>query len=168
MKRLSKCVILMCILVLSINMSVYAADDESESCTVELTSFAEEDTSDEVDQFVDGIYNVGSNARASMTGVMQLSQAGTKIQANYSTSYTSVVDQIGVKNVKLDYKGSLGVWYNIITLDDRYRTNKSTYAGAFTCAGVPGRIYRLQATHYIKNGSYTQNRYNITEDLTFR
>lgn len=168
MKRLSKVIILICILIFGMNMSVYAAEDESESSIVEQTSFIEEDMSDEAEQFVDGIYNVDPNARASMTGVIQLSQTGTKLHAYYSTSYTSTVDKIGVKNIKLDYKGSLGIWYNIITLEDRYLTNKSTYTGDFSCTGVPGRIYRLQATHYIKNGSYTQNRYNITEDLTFR
>lgn len=168
MKKLSKWIVLVFVLLFCLNINVCAAEDENESINVELESFIEEETVDEVDQFVDGIYNVGPNARASMTGMLRLSQAGTKIQADYSTSYTSTVDRIGIKNIKLDFKGSLGVWYNIITLDDRYRTNKSTYSGFFTCNGVPGRTYRLQATHYIKDGSYTQSRPNITEGLTFR
>lgn len=168
MKRWSKWFILICILTFCMNINVCAADDEDESVNEEQTSFIEGDVVDTVDQYVDGIYNVGPNARAYMTGVIQLSQVGSKLQAYYATSYTSTVDRIGVKNIKLDYKGSLGVWYNIITLEDRYLTNKSTYTGAFTCNGVFNRTYRLQATHYIKDGSYSQSRKNITENLTFR
>lgn len=168
MKKLNKWIILICALTFCLNIRVYAMDDETEMDNVEQMTFVEEDTINEVDQFVDGIYNVSPNARASMVGVIQLSQAGTKLQANYSTTYTSAVDKIGVKNIKLEYKGSLGLWHTIITLDDRYRTNKSSYSGSFTCSGIVGRTYRLQSTHYIIDGSYTETRNNITGNLTFK
>lgn len=167
MKRWSKWIVLICILIFGMNMNVYAAEDENESGSEEQASVIEEDIVDEVDQYVDGIYNVSPNARASMVGIIRLSQAGTKLQANYSTTYTSTVDKIGVKNIKLEYKSSLGLWYTILTFDDRYRTNKSSYSGSFTCNGVVGRTYRLKATHYIINGSYSESRNNVTGTLTF-
>lgn len=158
------------VLVCSMGITV-CAEDDLEDISVEQMSFEENDGSSyeagENDQYVDGIYNVGVNARASMTGVIRLLKSGSKLGASYSTDYTHTVDKIGVKNVKLDYKGSLGIWHNIITLDNRYRTNASTYLGSFTCTGVVGRTYRLKATHYIIDGSYTETRNNVTLDFTF-
>lgn len=157
----------MLIVVFCMNMTVYAADEEIELDSEEQIAYTEGDTLDEIDQYVDGIYNVNEYMRATMSGLIQLSQSGAKLQANYSTGYTSTVDVIGVKNVKLQYKGSLKIWYTVITIDDRHVNNDSIYAGAFTCNGVVGRTYRLKATHYIKLGSYTETRDNSTLELTF-
>lgn len=169
--KISKLLSLILIMVLSINMTVFAEDDDSEPIDTEQSSFIEDDEQiqepEDFDQYVDGIYNVGKNARASMTGVIRLGRSGTKLIANYSTDYTQKVDRIGVKNITLQYKGALGIWHTITTLDDRYSTNTSSYQGAFSCSGVVGRTYRLKATHYIVNGSYTETRNNITDNLTF-
>lgn len=167
MKRWSKLIILIFILTFSISMNSFAMGEEIELDSDEPVSYTEDDTVGEVDQFVDGIYNVNEFARASMSGVIRLVQSGTKLQGSYSTSYTHDVDKIGVKNVKLQYKGSLKVWYTIVTLDDRYRKNESVYMGSFTTAGTIGRTYRLKATHYIIDGVYTETRDNITGELTF-
>lgn len=122
----------------------------------------------EPDQYVDGIYNVGENARANLTGLVRLSQYKTKLQADYSTGYSYKVSKLGIKNLKLQYKGSLGIWYTIITIDDRYRTDTMTYVGSFTCNGTIGRTYRLQGTHYAVVDGTTISRFNTTENLTFR
>lgn len=162
--------IFLLILILSMGITVCAESDE-EDTNVEQMSFEEIEGAqyeiDENDRYVDGLYNVNGNARASMTGVIRLVKSGTKLVANYSTDYTHSVDKIGLKNIKLDYKGSLGIWHNIITLDNRYSTNVSAYQGAFSCTGVIGRTYRLKATHYIIDGSYTETRNNVTENFTF-
>ena len=167
MKKINILLSLLLVFVLCINMTAYAEDD-SESIDTEQSSFTEID-GEAIDfvEYVDGIYNVSKNARASMTGVIRLGKNGSKLFANYSTDYTYAVDKIGIKNLKLQYKGSLGIWHNIITLDNRYSTNSSTYQGGFSCSGVIGRTYRLKATHYVINGSYTETRNNVTENFTF-
>lgn len=163
-------ILLACILLFSMSMTVFA-EGETEDISTEQDSFIEYDGQQidfgEQDSYVDGIYNVGPNARANMVGIIRLVKSGTKLGASYSTDYTYAVDKIGLKNIKLDYKGSLGIWHNIITLDNRYNTNASSYQGAFSCTGVIGRTYRLKATHYIIDGSYTETRNNVTEDFTF-
>lgn len=168
--KISKLFSIVAILFFSIGMTVNAEED-LESVDTECSSFTENDElwneNFEGDQYVDGIYNVSGNARASMTGVIRLCQSDGKLVANYSTSYTYSVDKIGVKNIKLQYKGSLGIWHDIITLDNRYRTNAAAYQGAFSCSGVIGRVYRLKGTHYIVDGSYTETRNNVTDTLTF-
>lgn len=121
----------------------------------------------EIDEYVDGIYNTSEYARADISGVIRLAKSGTTLYGSYTTSYTYAVDRIGVKNVKLQYKSSLGVWYTLVTLDNRYVTNDSFYAGSFTTTGTFGRTYRLKCTHYITNDSTTQTRSNETEELTF-
>ncbi|MDO5408970.1 MAG: hypothetical protein Q4F21_00770 [Lachnospiraceae bacterium] len=171
MKNGRKILFLVLVLVVGLNSTAYAANDV-ESGSKEVDSLVvNENSSISVEdsiQSVDGIYNVDGKARASMTGVINLSQAGGKLVGNYSTTYTKVVDRIGVKNIKLQYQGALKIWYTIITVGDKYTTNDSGYMGAFTCDGVFGRTYRMSATHYIKNDSYTETRNNITEGLTFR
>lgn len=167
MKRWNKWIVFVIILTFGMNMSVYAAEEEIELDSNESVVYTEGDTIDEVDQYVDGIYNVSEYMRASMTGLIRLAKSGTKLHGSYSTSYTHDVDRIGVKDVKLQYKGSLGIWYTIITLDDRYFTNESTYMGSFTTTGTIGRTYRLKATHYVKDGSYKETRNNVTGELTF-
>lgn len=162
-------VLLACILLLVMGITAYAEDD-SENVDTEQQSFTEEGTladEDEFDCYVDGIYNVGANARASMAGVIRFGRSGTKLLANYTTTYTHTVDRIGIKNVKLQYKGSLGIWHTIVTLDDRYSRNDSVYMGSFSCTGVFGRTYRMKGTHYIIDGSYTETRNNVTLELTF-
>lgn len=171
--KMSKVITLVFAIILCLNITVYAQEyDETESDSEELQSFVEADGFDEesmiIDQYVDGIYNVGKNARAAMTGVIRLYQSGSKLAAVYSTDYTYAVNRIGVKNIKLQYKGSLGIWHTIITLDDRYSTNSSAYQSSFSCSGVIGRVYRVKGTHYIVDGSYTENRNNVTGELTFR
>lgn len=168
--KAGKFFLLLIIVVFSISMTAFAEDD-SEPIGVECSSFIEDDElwneAGEWDQYADGIYNVGANARSSMTGVIRICKSGSKLVANYSTAYTCVVDKIGIKNLKLQYKGSLGIWHDIITLDNRYRTDAAAYQGAFSCSGVIGRTYRLKGTHYIINGSYTETRNNVTLDFTF-
>lgn len=167
----SKLVILSVIMIFSMGMTAYAEEDDSEPVDVEQSSFVEDNNLweeiGESDTYVDGIYNIGTNARVSMTGVIRLGKSGSKLIADYSTVYTVSVDRLGVKNIKLQYKGSLGIWHNAITLDDRYRTNAAAYQGAFSCDGVIGRTYRLKGTHYVINGSYTETRNNVTDTLTF-
>ena len=170
--KIKNLIIFLFVLVISMNTTVYAQGDDSEETDTEESTFISYtdqwcDTT-EVDQYVDGIYNIGENARANMTGVIRLYQSGTKLCCNYSTVYTYSVNRIGVKNIKLQYKGSLGIWHNIITLDDRYRTNAANFMGSFTCDGVVGRTYRVKGTHYISDDSYSETRNNETEGLTFR
>lgn len=167
----SRFAILSLILIFSVGMTAYAEEDDSEPVDIEQSSFTEDsnlwEEMTESDPYVNGIYNVGENARANMTGIVRLGKSGSKLIADYSTVYTYSVDRIGVKNIKLQYKGSLGIWHNVITLDDRYRTNSGAYQGAFSCSGVIGRTYRLKGTHYIINGSYTETRNNVTLELDF-
>lgn len=168
MKKIwSKLISCILVVVFCINMSVYAADDEIELESDERVEYTEGTVIENLDEYVDGIYNISENARASMTGVIRLGRSGTTLHASYTTSYTVAVDKIGVKNVKLQYKSSLGIWYNLITLDNRYVTNDSFYAGSFSTTGTFGRTYRLKCTHYITNDSTTQTRSNETEELTF-
>lgn len=168
---IKKVVVIVFILTLSFNITVHA-QEEDEDISCEQQSFEEYDGllegMEDATQYVDGIYNVGANARASMAGVIRLYQGTSKLSAVYSTDYSTAVDKIGVKNIKLQYKGSLGIWHTIITLDDRYRTNASAYQGSFSCSGVVGRVYRVTGTHYIINGSYTESRNNVTGELTYR
>lgn len=173
MKKLIKnstCVICLIILVCSMGLTAFAESDE-ESIEVETTSFSEGgdywDNINDFDEYVDGIYNVGENVRTNMVGVIRLCKSGSKLVSMYSTSYTHSVDKIGLKNIKLQYKGSLGIWHDIITLDNRYWTNESAYQGSFSCSGVIGRVYRMKGTHYIIDGSYTETRNNVTENFTF-
>lgn len=159
--------ILLFILMLSININVHAASEETELDSDEQIEYEEGIVIEDWDEYVDGIYNANPNARASITGVVRLGRSGSKLGGSYSTSYDYAVDKIGVKNVKLQYKSSLGIWYNLVTLDDRYVTNDSLYAGSFTTTGTFGRIYRLKCTHYITNDGTTQTRDNVTGELTF-
>ncbi|MDY4971795.1 MAG: hypothetical protein SO101_16340 [Lachnospiraceae bacterium] len=171
LKNIIKIVCLSILLIFCMGMTVLAEEDDSESTEIEQLSFIEDDELlkeiDEFDSYVDGIYNVSENARAAMSGVIRLGKSGSKLIANYSTSYSYAVDKIGVKDVKLQYKGSLGIWHTITTLDDRYRTDSSLYQGAFSCSGVIGRTYRMKGTHYVIDGSYTETRNNVTDTITF-
>ena len=162
--------IMVFVIVFCVSATVYA--EEPEDISVEQQSFVKSDgyvdESGEIDQYVDGIYNVGANARASMTGLIRLYQSGTKLASVYSTTYTVDVNKIGVKNIKLQYKGSLGIWHTIITLNDEYRNNASVFQGSFSCSGVIGRVYRVKGTHYIIDDVYSEYRDNVTGELTFR
>lgn len=159
--------ILLIVLVLSMNINVYAANEEIELDSDEQIEYEEDISIENWDEYVDGIYNTNANARVSITGVVRLGRSGSKLGGSYSTSYDCTVDKIGVKNVKLQYKSSLGIWYNLITLDNRYVEDASFYAGSFTTTGTFGRTYRLKCTHYITNNGTTQTRNNVTEELTF-
>lgn len=157
----------MCVFVFCMNINVYAAEEEIELDCNEQVEYVEGGSIDEVDSYVDGIYNTSVQARTGISAVIRLAKSGTTLYGSYTTSYTYAVDKIGVKNVKLQYKSSLGVWYNLITLDNRYVEDASFYAGSFTTTGTFGRTYRLKCTHYITNDSTTQTRSNETEELTF-
>ncbi len=166
MNKVKKIVALVIVMVLCISVTAFAA--ESDDITTEVNSFEEvESWEGEVDQYVDGKYNISSNARAALTGTLRLSQSGSTLVSSYSTTYSYDVDKIGIRNVRLMYLTSLKVWNTIVTLDNRYRTDASTYAGAFTITGTFGRTYMLSATHYVTNGSTTQTKYNETSELTF-
>lgn len=169
--KIGKLLCILSILVFSINITAYA-EENVEDAEIEQTSFIKHDGSweeiDEFDQYVDGIYNVSNNARTAMSGVIRLCQSGTKLCCNYSTSYSYNVNKIGVRNIKLQYKGSLGIWHTIITLDNEYRNNASDFMGSFSCSGVVGRTYRVKGTHYISDDNYSESRNNETEGLTFR
>lgn len=166
MKILNKWIVFLFILTFCISINVCAEEGEIE-VDGEKVQYIEGDYIDEADKYVDGIYNVSVQARTGMTGVIRLSQVGAKLCGSYSTSYTHVVDKIGVKNVKLQCKNSLKVWCTIITLDDRYLNNNSLYAGSFTTTGTIGRTYRLKATHYVTENGSTQTKANVTGELTF-
>ncbi|MDD7388576.1 MAG: hypothetical protein PUG60_02755 [Lachnospiraceae bacterium] len=163
--------ILLVSLIFCFEITAFAEEDDSEPIDIEQSSFTEYDdvfySVDEFEQYVDGIYNVSENARTNMTGVIRLGKTGSKLFASYSTVYSYPVDKIGVKNIKLQYKGSLGIWHDITTLDNRYSTNASAYQGGFSCTGVIGRVYRLKGTHYVIDGSYTETRNNVTDTITF-
>lgn len=161
-----KCVILIFALAACFNMTAFAT--ENDSITTEVNSFEELDSwTGESENSVDGIYNVYPNSRASMSGVLTLSKSGTKLYASYSTTYPSTVSRIGVKNVRLMYKSTLGLWNTIVTLDDRYETNSDSFLGAFSVTGTPGRTYTLSATHYYKSSVSSESRYNETDELKF-
>lgn len=150
------------------NMNAYADElDDDEVDTGERVEYVEGDTVEQIDQYVDGLYNSNENARAMLSGMIRLAQSGTKLYGSYSSSYTYVAERIGVKNVKLQYKGSLGLWHTIITIDNRYFSNSATYTGSFTTTGVIGRVYRLKGTHYATYNGSTETRNNVTENLTF-
>lgn len=155
------------LVVFCMNVNVHAADNENELDSDEIVEYVEGEVLENYDEYVDGIYNTSENARVSITGVIRLAKSGTKLGGSYTTSYTYAVDKIGVKNVKLQYKSSLGIWYNLITLDNRYVTNEAFYAGSFTTTGTFGRTYRLKCTHYITDSGVTQTQSNITGELTF-
>lgn len=155
------------IFVFCLNVNLYAKAEELELDSDEQVEYVENETIDEIDEYVDGIYNTSEYARADISGVIRLAKSGTNLHGSYSTSYTYAVDKIGVKNVKLQYKSSLGIWYNLITLDNRYVTNDSLYGGSFTTTGTFGRTYRLKCTHYITDDGTTKTRDNVTGELTF-
>ncbi|MDY2626735.1 MAG: hypothetical protein SOW08_00230 [Lachnospiraceae bacterium] len=170
-RKLERIMVFVVLAVFCLNITVCAQENDVDiSCEQE--SFVEYDDQindiGEIDQYADGIYNVGTNARASMSGLIRIYQSSSKLACVYSTEYSHTVNKVGVKNIKLQYKGSLGIWHNIITLDDRYATNTTEYMGSFSCTGVVGRVYRVKGTHYIVDGSYTQSRDNVTGELTFR
>ena len=166
MNKIKKAIVMIIVFVLCTNMTVFAAD--TDSIDTEVTSFEEiEYWEGEVDQSVDGIYNTSSVARTALTGVIQLAQSGTKVVASYSTTYSYDVAKIGVRNVRLMYKNSLRVWDTIVTLDNRYRTNASIYAGSFTVTGTYGRVYMLSCTHYYVDTLSSGTKYNETDGLTF-
>ena len=160
------CIVLL--LGMSINVSAEGFEDDADK----QLEYTEGENLAEIwgkaDQYADGIYNVGENARVDLTGMVRLSQYKTKLQADYTTGYTYRASKLGIKNLKLQYKGSLGIWNTIITIDDRYWTDTMTYMGSFTCNGTIGRTYRLQGTHYAVVDGTTISRFNTTENLTFR
>lgn len=168
--KLYKWIVLSMIVVLCMSVNVSATEIEIDSD--EQLEYEEGENLEEKwgqpDQYVDGIYNVGREARADLSGIIRLGQYKTKVQADYSTSYSYDVSKIGIKNLKLQYKGSLGLWYTIITFDDRHVTNDSLYMGSFTCNGTIGRTYRLQGTHYAVVNGTTKTRFNTTEGMTFK
>lgn len=166
MKKTKKIISLIMLLCIITNINIVASAQE-ESTDVEVNSFSEDNAPafKESDPYVDGIYNTG--ARSAMTGLVRLYKSGSKVCALYSTVYTSKVDQIGVKDIKLQYKGSLGVWHTIVSINNRYSTNDSSYQGSFSCTGVLGRTYRLKATHYIIDGIGSESKNNETGGLTF-
>ena len=166
-KKSKLLIVLLSICIFCMNINVYATETEIELDSDETVEFVEGEVLENFDQYVDGLYNTSENVRVSITGVIRLAQSGTKLHGSYTTSYTYAVDKIGVKNVKLQYKSSLGIWYNLITLDNRYLTDASFYAGSFTTTGTFGRTYRLKCTHYITNNGTTQTRDNVTGELTF-
>lgn len=167
-KKWNNLTIFIIVLTLCMGSSVNAAEKEIELDSDEKVDYIEnEDITAELDQYEDGIYNITGVARSGITGVIRLGQSKTKVLASYSTSYTHEVDRIGVKNVILQYKSSLKLWYNIITLDNRYCTKDSLYSGSFTTIGTIGRTYRLKATHYITENGSTQTSSNITGEMTF-
>ncbi|MDO5409730.1 MAG: hypothetical protein Q4F21_04665 [Lachnospiraceae bacterium] len=167
-KKLKKClsIVLSMVLMFSFNSIVYASE-VIENGSNEALTCTEGEKIQNPEVYVDGIYDSNKNSRAYLSGLVRLAKSGTKLGGSYSSSYTYAVDRIGVKNVKLQYKGALGVWLTIITLDDRYVKNDSTYLGGFTCSGTLGRTYRLKATHYITDDGRAEFRDNITGELTF-
>lgn len=161
-----KVVFVICVLVFCMNISALAADNDS--IDTEVSSFQEHDEwNGTIDQSVEGIYNTSPNSRVSLTGILNLAQSGTSLVARYSTTYPSSVNRIGVRNIRLMYKTTLGVWNTIVTLDDRYRTNASSYLGSFSVTGTPGRTYMLSATHYYKDTVSSDSKYNETGSLKF-
>lgn len=161
--------LILILILICCNMSVYAEElDDDEIDNGERVEYTEGESVDQIDQYVEGIYNSSENARATLTGMIRLAQSGTKLYGSYSSSYTYIASRIGVKNVKLQYKGSLGLWHTIITIDNRYFSNSATYTGSFTTTGVMGRVYRLKGTHYATYNGSTETRNNVTENLTFK
>lgn len=168
MKKWSRWIVFLFIMVFCFSVNANASEGEKELDSDEKVDYEENGLLiEDIDQYVDGIYNTSDLARTGLTGIVRLAQGKSKLQASYSTSYTYDVDKIGVKNVKLEYKGSLKVWHTIVTLDNRYVTNDSTYAGYFTCDGTFARTYRLKATHYVTINGSTQTKNNVTGELTF-
>lgn len=168
-RKYSSWMVLLLILIFCMSINVLA--EENEKDTGEQLEYTEgEDLSEkfgEPDKYVDGIYNVGKNVRTDLTGLVRLSKYNIKVQADYSTGYTYKVKKIGVKNLTLQYKSSLGLWYTITTIDNRYRENALSYMGSFTCNGTIGRTYRLKCTHYVVDNGSTKTRDNITGELKF-
>lgn len=161
---------LICIISLCLNLTALASDGspDDDSIETEVQSFQEyNEWNGEIDQSVDGIYNTNPNSRVSLTGILNLSKSGTKVVAQYSTTYVHDVNRIGVRNIRLMYKTTLGIWNTIVTLDDRYRTNASSCSGAFSVTGTPGRTYMLSATHYYNNAVSSDSKYNETGSLKF-
>lgn len=167
MNKIKKVIALIMVVVLSMNITVLAAG--TDDISTEVNSFEEvESWEGEIDQYVDGKYNTSSNARAAITGALRLAQSGTKVVCSYSTSYSTSVSRIGVRNVRLMYLTSLKVWNTIVTLDDRYCTNDSLYAGSFTVTGTYNRTYMASCTHYYTNTVSSVSKYNETGELTFK
>lgn len=161
------------IMVFSLSLTAYAQETEEDEMgdgVVEQADYTEnvnlEDLG-EPDQIVYGENNTSTNARVSMTGVLELAQYGTKVGGSYSTSYTYAVSRIGVKNMKLQYKNILGIWVTAVNIGERYTTNSSLHGGSFTCSGVDGRTYRLKATHYVIVDGTTIERDNATDSMKF-
>lgn len=174
-----KVLVFLVLVTLCWNGTAYAQGAENtgeESVEQELNSFVEYEGEapdfGEIDQSVNGINDVMPGARENLLGMIRLYQSGTRLCCVYSTSYTTNAKRIGVKNLKLQYKGTLGLWRTIVTIDDKYRENASEFLASFSCDGVKGRVYRVTATHYIKGltgkPNYTESKNNQTGNLTFQ
>jgi hypothetical protein len=164
-KRLSR-ILIFVVLLCVCSFNVFAAEEDVEQST--LVEGVPAVTEDDMDQYVDGLYNTSSLARTSIAGVVRLYQSGTKIGVVYSTTCSESAKKVGVKDVKLQYKGSLGLWHTAISIDDRYVENKSTYDGGFSCSGVTGRVYRLKVTHYATGTGFSKTKDNEAGNLTFQ
>ncbi len=169
--KFMKLITVLLVCVFCINITAYAAEEEIELEAEETVEYVEDNadySSEDYERYVEGIYNTSENARASLNGVLYLGKSGTTLIADYDTTYSTVVSRLGVKNVKLQYKSSLGIWYTLITLDDRYRENARVYSGSFTTTGTYGRVYRLKATHYANVSSVaTESKANQTGEFEF-
>ncbi len=169
--KIMKLITVLLICVFCVNITAYASEEEIELEAEETVEYVEDNAEhslEDYERYVEGIYNTSENARANLKGALVLGKSGTKLIADYDTTYPSTVSKIGVKNVKLQYKSSLGVWYTLITIDDRYRENASVYSGSFNTTGTYGRIYRLKATHYAYvNSVATETLSNQTGEFEF-
>lgn len=165
--KLSVCLMIM-MLCMSMNVSAAesAAEDEIEANSIEQNAFEEGAVLDQWDTYMENT-TTGEERAASILGIVRLGRSGAELGGNYSTSYDYVVDKIGIKNLKLQYKTSLGVWKTLVTLDERYVTNDSVYIGSFITKGVVGRTYRLKCTHYITDNGKTKTRSNQTGEVEF-
>ena len=76
--------ILLIVLVLSMNINVYAANEEIELDSDEQIEYEEDISIENWDEYVDGIYNTNANARVSITGVVRLGRSGSKLGGSYS------------------------------------------------------------------------------------
>lgn len=89
------------------------------------------------------------------------------IVVDYSTGFTKIADELGIKNLQLQVKTSSG-WSSIYTIKQKNVKGESSFGGGFTkLIERTGQEYRVTVTHYAIYGGKTYTVTGTTDPLTF-
>lgn len=92
--------------------------------------------------------------------------ASNGISITYITRATENADEIGIKDLVLQEKTTLG-WKNI-SIGTRREYNTERCAGSMVYTGaIKGKTYRVSGTHYAKFGGTEKTLSTVTEEIVF-